>query len=224
MQDAVRVAAESVEEDIKMLDKELDSIDAAIGMPDVGTTHGNQGGKPLLGLAYGLITGDWWTGGSIALYGGAGRQIGLQFGTAAGLGVAIALGAPITLPVAVVALIAANIAAIFLDNNEKRINSIRKETTEQLRKAYFSDGDDKFIDPTARSIMERVDIVFEKAISDVKDVISDVFAQKEQVFEAMLKQAAMDTGEQDRLMEERKSAIAELDKLVKEASALDSSY
>ena len=224
LQESVQYAAESIADDMKTLVKDLDDLDVSVGLPSVGTKQKGQGGNPLLGIAYGLITGDWWTGGSIALYGGAGRQIGLQLGTAAGLGIAVALGAPITVPVAVAALIIANLVAIFTDNNEKRVNNIRKETVAQLQKAYFNEGEDKFIEPTAKSIMKRVDEIFGKAGSDVKAVISATFSEKEKVFEAMLEQADKDSSEKERLVKERAEMVAELDQVIQEAKALKESY
>lgn len=224
LQSAVKYAAESIENDIKILAKELDDLDVSVGLPAVDTEQNGQGGNPLFGIVYGLITSDWWTGGSIALYGGAGRQIGLQVGTAVGLSLAVALGAPITIPAAALALIAANIVAIFMDDNEKRVNNIRKETLAQLQKAYFDDGDDKFIEPNAKSIMKKVDKIFDKASSDVQDVISTTFAEKEKVFEAMLAQADIDNSEKDKLVKERMAAVADLDKIVEEARALQADY
>lgn len=224
MRSAVKYAAESIEDNVKMLAKELDDLDVSVGLPTVEAEQSGQGGNPLLGVAYGLITGDWWTGGSIAVYGGAGRQIGLQLGTAAGLGLAIALGVPIALPVAALALIAANIAAILMDNNEKRVNNIRKETLAQLQKAYFDDGDDKFIEPTTSSIMNRVGEIFDMASNDVKDVISATFSEKEKVFEAMLTQADMESNEKDKLVNDRKAAVADLDVIIEEVKALQAEY
>lgn len=217
---AVKSAAESIEDNIKILAKELDELDISVGLPSVATEQSGQGGNPLLGIAYGLITMDWWTGGSIALYGGAGRQIGLQLGTTAGLALAIALGVPIALPVAALALIAANIAGILMDNNEKRVNNIRQETLSQLQKAYFNDGDDNFIEPTASAIMKKVDEIFNLASSDVMDVISETFSEKEKVFEAMLAQADMESNEKEKFVAARKTAVAELDAIIEEVKAL----
>ncbi len=224
MKSSVKDAADSIEEDIRVLAEKLDALDVTVGLPAVENEQSGQGGNPLLGIAIGLITGDWWTGGCIALYGGAGRQIGLQLGVAAGLGVAIALGAPITLPVAALALIVTNILGIFMDNNGKRINKIRQETLSLLKKAYFEDGEDQFIEPTTSAIMEKVDEVFQKAGDDVRDVISATFDERGKVFEAMLKQASMDSREKDQLVRERKEAVKTLDEIIMDSKELQSAY
>lgn len=224
MQDAMKYAVSSVENDIKSLSAKLDALDVSVGLPSVETEHSGQGGNLLLGIAIGLLTGDWFTGGSIALYGGAGRQIGLQVGTAAGLGLAIALGAPITLPVAALALIAANIVAIFMDNNERRMRRIREETLTQLKKAYFEDGDDKFIEPSTNAIMERVDQVFDKACDDMKFAIEATFAEKKEMFNAMIEQANMEGKDQEKAVSARKDAIKDLDALILEAVQVRKEY
>lgn len=221
---AVKYAAECVENDIKMLVKNLDTLDVSVGLSSVDTKQSGHGGNPLFGILYGLLTFDVITGGSIALYGGAGRQIGLQIGTATGLGIAIALGAPITVPIATVALIAANILAIFMDSNTRRVNNIRKEILAQLQKAYFDDGEDKFIEPTSKAIMQKVDEMLDRVSNEVKDVISNSFVEKEKGFKTMLAQADMDSSEQERLIKKRQEAIANLDNIVKEAKSLKSNY
>ncbi len=191
LQSAIKYAAESIENDVQMLAKGLDDLDVSVGLPSVESEQNGHGGSPLLGIAYGLITGDWFTGSTIAAYGGAGRQLGFQFAAGAGLGIALALGAPITVPIYMLTVIGSTILAILSENNEKKIEKIRKSTLNTLQKAYFDDGEDKFIEPTAKSIMKKTDEIFDKIGKDIKDVIAATFSEKEKVFEAMLTQADM---------------------------------
>lgn len=93
-----------------------------------------------------------------------------------------------------------------------------------LQKAYFDDGEDKFIEPTAKSIMKKTDEIFDKIGKDIKDVIAATFSEKEKVFEAMLTQADMGKNEKDKLVKERKAAVAELDQIIEKSKALQADY
>lgn len=220
---AVAVAAKSVESDIKVLDGQLDALSASADLPTVEVDQKGEG-RPLLGAIYGLLTGDWFTGSTIAVYGKAGRQLGFQFAAGAGLGVAAILGAPITLPIVTVAAIGAAILGILTGNNERKLEKIRKETVQKWEKACFEDDNGEFINATTESIMKRVDQIFGKAGDDVKEVISVAFAEKEKVFETMLSQADLDSSQKDKLIMERKSAVENLTKVIDEAKVLQSNY
>ncbi len=220
---AVAVAAKSVESDIKVLDGQLDALSASADLPTVEVDQKGEG-RPLLGAIYGLLTGDWFTGSTIAVYGKAGRQLGFQFAAGAGLGVAAILGAPITLPIVTLAAIGATILGILTGNNERKLERIRKETVQKWEKACFEDDNGEFINATTESIMKRVDQIFGKAGDDVKEAISVAFAEKEKVFETMLSQADLDSSQKDKLIMERKIAIENLTKVIDEAKVLQSNY
>lgn len=224
LQSAIKYAAESIEDDIHMLDSELSALDVSVGLPSVESELSGYGGNPLFGILYGLITLDWFTGSTIAAYGGAGRQLGFQFAAGAGLGVAMALGAPITVPIYMLTVIGATILSILSENNEKKVEKLRKSTLDKLQKAYFDEGEDKFIEPTTKSIMKKVDEIFDNVANNVKNAISATFSEKEKVFEAMLAQADMDNSEKDKLVKKRKAAVAELDQIIEKARALQADY
>lgn len=206
-----------------MLDGQLDALSASADLPTVEVDQKGEG-RPLLGAIYGLLTGDWFTGSTIAVYGKAGRQLGFQFAAGAGLGVAAILGAPITLPIVTLAAIGATILGILTGNNERKLERIRKETVQKWEKACFEDDNGEFINATTESIMKRVDQIFGKAGDDVKEAISVAFAEKEKVFETMLSQADLDSSQKDKLIMERKIAIENLTKVIDEAKVLQSNY
>ena len=225
MQAAVSFAADSVKNDVEDLSRGLDDIDASLGVPKAQVEGGSgEEGNAILGVVYGMLTGDWWTGGSIVLYGGAGIQIGLQLGTSVGLGIAVALGAPITIPFAVGALIVSNFVAILVENNDKKIEKLRKTALLALEKACFDEGDDKFINPTANQIMERVDSIFDVASNNLKKAIDITITDKKKVFESMLEQANMSQEELNKAIQQRNSAVEELDKIIMEANTLQTNY
>lgn len=223
LKSTVKYAAESIEDDVKVLAEQLDALDTSVGLPTIETDQKGEG-SPLLGIAYGLLTGDWFTGSTIAVYGKAGRQLGFQFAAGAGLGVAAALGAPITLPMVALTAIAATVLGILTDNNEKKLEKIRRETVQQWEESCFEDSNDEFINATTKSIMERVDQIFDKVGDDVKEVISVTFTEKEKVFKAMLSQADLDSSQKDKLIKERKDAVENLTKVIDEAKVLQSNY
>lgn len=220
---AVAAAAKSVESDIKVLDGQVDELFVSADLPTVEVNQKGEG-RPLLGTIYGLCTGDWFTGSTIAIYGKAGRQLGFQFAAGAGLGVATILGAPITLPIVTLAAIGATILGILTGNNEKKLEKIRKKTVQQWEEACFGDGSDEFINANTETIMKKVDGIFGKAGDDVKEVISITFAEKEKEFKTMLSQADLDRTQKDKLIKERKSAVEKLAKVIDEAKALQSNY
>ncbi len=225
MKAAVSFAADSVKNDVEDLSRGLDDIDASLGVPKAQVEGGSgEEGNAILGVVYGMLTGDWWTGGSIVLYGGAGIQIGLQLGTSVGLGIAVALGAPITIPFAVGALIVSNFVAILVENNDKKIEKLRKTALLALEKACFDEGDDKFINPTANQIMERVDSIFDVASNNLKKAIDITITDKKKVFESMLEQANMSQEELNKAIQQRNSAVEELDKIIMEANTLQTNY
>lgn len=72
--------------------------------------------------------------------------------------------------------------------------------------------------------MKKVDEMLDRVSNEVKNVISNTFAEKEKGFKTMFAQADMDSSEQERLIKKRQEAIANLDNIVKEAKSLKSNY
>lgn len=222
---AISTAADGIKSDVEDLSRGLDNIDISLGVPKT-QVEGKSGGEgnAILGVAYGMLTGDWWTGGSIAVYGGAGRQIGLQLGTSVGLGAAVAFGVPITLPFAVGALIAANVVAILTENNDKKVEKLRRNALSSLEKACFDEGDDEFITPTASKIMKKVDSMFDVASNNIKEALDVTFTEKKKVLEATLEQANMSQEEKNKAIQQRNSAVEDLDKIIEEANKVQVNY
>lgn len=225
IQNAIKEAAENIEKDVIVLSKRLDALDNSIGLPEVDTDSSGTIKNILVGLVYGLITQNWLVSATTAAYGGLARQFGYNLAAgAAYLGIAQILCAPISLPLLALASIGGTIAAILSENSDKKIEKIRKNVLKEMKKAYFTEGESAFIEPTKNAIMKNVDEVFTQASDDIKAAIDITFAEKGKIFEAMLDQANLDSENKEQLIKERNDALAELGGIVAEAKQLQAEY
>ena len=226
MANTLEYAAEGIKDDTDAFAAKLEKIDATIGIDEkTGGTSSGTVSSVLLGVVYGIITQDWFTGATVAVYGKGTmlRQLGYQAAWGAAAGLAVAVGIPITWPILIAGGIIATLIGIIMQKGEKKVEKMRKEVLSNLREAYFGSSS-SFISDTKNSIMTKVKEVFSKAKGDIQVAIDADVNNKKQSIEAIIKADGQSKDDKKKGIELRKKAVDELDKVIEEALALKSNY
>ncbi|MBR2589739.1 MAG: dynamin family protein [Clostridia bacterium] len=227
--EALQYASNGIKNDVDAFSESLGKIQEEITGAEIGEADSGTASNVLTGVVYGLVTGDWFTAGSVAVFGKETmlRQIGFQAAWGAIAGVAVLAGAPITLPVLVIGGIVASALGIVSGKSDKKVAKMKRDVLGKLRAACFDKKDGKpsaFITNTKASILKGVDGVFDKAADDVRYAMEeDIRVQKESV-EAVLKNDKKSESEKKQEIQQRKDAVEELEKVIAEAQALKDSY
>ena len=155
LQKSIQESVEDVRPNLELVAQELRGVAGIV----IGT-EGKSGtfGDVATGLAYALLTGDWFTGGLSAIYGKGAmiKGVAFQFGAGLLLGIAGALGAPITLPVVAIAGIGAAILAIITGNSDRKIERIKKQIVKSVCQEHQAEANRENRDKTVESIMNNI--------------------------------------------------------------------
>ena len=166
---AITESVQTIRPNLTQIARELRDVNESVVGGTSGSGNGDLG-NIALGLAYAMLTGDWFTGGMSAIYGkGAmGRAIAFQFAAGVGLGVLVLMGAPITLPVVVVTAIGASILAVLTSDNEKKIEKIKTQTVKTFRESFKQPEALGSQEETVTAVMDNVRALVDGACEDME--------------------------------------------------------
>ena len=213
MKSAVEESAKAIRPDLNQIAKDLTDITDMVA----GESHKGDGtvGNIAVGLAYAMITGDWFTSGMSAIYGkGAmARGIAFQAGAGVALGVMMAAGVAISLPLVAVAAIGASIAAILTDNNKKKVEKIKVQSVKDFRKAYASEEAAKDIDKMVDSVLKNVREYIDSACSDMDEALARDIKDTEDSIQQMINESKLGQDAKDRQIKARLEAAKKLEEI-----------
>lgn len=217
LQKSVHESTEAIRPDLELVAQELGDV---AGIMVGGASKSTAVADVATGLAYALVTGDWFTGGLSAIYGKGAMVKGIAFQAGAGalLGLAALLGAPVTLPVAAIAGIGASILAIITGNSDKKVQRIKKQVASTIRDHHRADENKQSRDATVDSIMANVRSFMDSACADMDNALAADIRNTENMIRQVLEESRLGREEKQRQMNSRNAAIRELEQI--ESSAL----
>ena len=180
-----------------------------------------------LGLAYAIVTGDWFTGSMSAIYGKGAMVRGIAFQAAAGAAVGIAcmvIGVPITLPIVVAAAIGGSILSVLTDNNKKKVEKIKVKAVEALRKSYKEEEARSSLRKKVDEIMANTESYIESACSDMENALAADIRETENSIQQMIDINETDQEEKQSRMAACRGAAERLKELQREAVRLCGTY
>lgn len=214
MKNAVTESAQQIRPDLEQIAKDLNGITNTItGV--TGKTNDGTVGNIALGLAYAMLTGDWFTGSMGAIYGKGtmARGIAAQVGTGLALGVLFSLGAPITLPVVVVSAIGASILAILTDNNKKKVSKIKVQVVKSFKEYFDSSESEDENKKVITEVMEKVKSYINDACEDMDAALAEDIKGTEDNIKQMIQESKMSQDEKREQIDKRSSAVEKLKEL-----------
>ena len=179
-----------------------------------------------IGVAYAVLTGDWFTGGMSAIYGKGAMVRGIAFQAAAGvvLGTLLVVGAPITLPVVVVSAIGASIAAVLTGNNKKKVEKIKSQAVSDLRSTYRGAEAQESLNEKVDEVMKIVESYIDSASNDMENALKYDIKATEDSIQQMIDESEAGQGEKKRQIQARSRAVDKLKELQKKAMELCKKY
>lgn len=210
LQKSIQESVEDVRPNLELVAQELRGVAGIV----IGT-EGKSGtfGDVATGLAYALLTGDWFTGGLSAIYGKGAmiKGVAFQFGAGLLLGIAGALGAPITLPVVAIAGIGAAILAIITGNSDRKIERIKKQIVKSVCQEHQAEANRENRDKTVESIMNNISSFMDSACSDMDNALAADIQKTEDMINQILEESRLGQAEKQRQIDARKVAIQKLE-------------
>lgn len=224
MKSAVEESARAIRPDLKQIAKDLNDITDMVA----GSVHSGDStaGNIAVGLAYAMITGDWFTGGMSAVYGkGAmARGIAFQAGAGVALGVLMAAGVAISLPVMAVTAIGASIAAILTDNNDRKVEKIKRQSVKDFRKVFSSKEASEDINKMVNDVMENVNTYVNNACGDMDEALAKDIKDTEDSIQQMIDESGLSQKAKDDQIKVRNDAISDLEVIRKRALEICGEY
>ena len=204
---AIQEATKDIDANLKQISGELSDITDMVA----GTTASKAGeaiGNVAIGVAYAILTGDWFTGGMSVVYGKGAMARGMAFqaATGVGLGLLMLAGAPIGLPVVVIASIGASIAAIITSNNDKKVDKIKTQAVSDVRKAYKDPQSKETVEKQVAGVMKNVEAYFEHASSAMQEALKEDIKATEDSIQQMIDEATLSKEEKETQIAKRNEA------------------
>lgn len=221
----------AVEESVKAIRPDINQIAQDLaGITDMVSGGINSGsgtaGNIAVGLAYAMITGDWFTGGMSAVYGKGAMARGIAFQAGAGivLGTLMAAGVAISLPVIAVSAIGASVASILTDNNKKKVEKIKVQAIKDLRKTFSSPEAENDINKMVNGILKNIRDYVDSACDDMNSALAQDIKDTEDSIQQIIDESKLAQEEKDKQMKARNEASSELREIRKEALNICGEY
>ncbi len=210
-----RSVKESVEDIRPNLDLVARELQATAGIVIGSEPKSGTFGDIAAGLAYALVTQDWFTGGLSAIYGKGAmiKGIGFQMGAGFILGIAGALGAPITLPVVAIASIGASILAIITGNSDRKVERIKKQVVKSICEQHPAEANSQNRNKTVDEIMSNISSFMDSACSDMDNALAADIKKTEDMIKQVLKESELGQAEKQKQITARNAAIAQLEQV-----------
>lgn len=224
LKDAIQESTRAIRPDLEQISRDLEAV--------VGMVSGKSGSGDgtvsniAIGVAYAVLTGDWFTGGMSAIYGKGAMVRGIAFQAAAGvvLGTLLVVGAPITLPVVVVSAIGASIAAVLTGNNKKKVEKIKSQAVSDLRSTYRGAEAQESLNEKVDEVMKNVESYIDSASNDMENALKYDIKATEDSIQQMIDESEAGQGEKKRQIQARSRAVDKLKELQKKAMELCKKY
>ena len=224
LEQVVKDSTEKIMPNLNQISRELSDVtDIAAGYKQ---SEQSNASNVAVGVAFGLLTGDWLTGSMSAIYGKRemARSVLYQVGAGAGLGLLALAGAPITLPVIAVAWIGTSIAAILNGDNESRVERIKEQAVEDFRNSFTAAESQDQIDGMVEAVMKKVREHFKLTGDDMESALNMDIKNTENELQQMLNANSTDADVKKAQITERQNAIEQLADVKKEALKIAYSY
>lgn len=172
-----------------------------------------------IGLAYAILSGDWFTGGMSAIYGKGAMVRGMAFQAAAGfgLGLLLAAGVSISMPMITIAAIGASVLSVVTSSTDKKVEKIKAQAVKSFRKSYSGPEVTESILSTTDSVVESVESFFSAACSDMDAALKQDIRDTEDDIQRIIEGSKMDENEKLRQCEARRKAVSSLQDIRDEA-------
>lgn len=215
---------EGIQEDLITVAEQLNDVDVIL---TEGTVKGAKSGfasSAALGVCFGVLTGDWYTGAMSAAYGKGilVKSVAIQTGIALGTGALLAAGVAVSLPVFLGAIIVGDLISILSSNTEKQKAKILKSVTENSRKEFKKATEDQ--QKNVDNIMKNVSAHLGKVCSDMSAALNADIEQKETLINATIEGISKEKGEKDLEIRKRSEAVEQLQKIAGEAERICEKY
>ena len=215
---------EGIQKDLVTVAEQLNDVDVIL---TDGTVKGGKSGtvsSAALGVCFGVLTGDWYTGAMSVAYGKGvlAKSVAIQAGIGVVTGTLLAMGVAVSLPAFIGAIILGDLISILSSNTEKQKTKSMKSVTENSRKEFAKATEDqrKNVD----SIMKNVNAHLGKVCSDMSAALKADIEQKEALINATIGGISKEKDEKDLEIRRRNEAAEELQKIAAEAEQISRKY
>ena len=224
LKNAVTESTRQINPELQQIAKELTNItDLASGFK---ASEQSNMSNIAVGVAFGLLTGDWLTASTSAIYGkrAMARNVVYQLGAGVGLGVLALAGAPITLPVIAVTFIGTSIAAILTGDNKGKVNRIKAQVVSDFRKSFKDSKAQSDLDKMIEGIMDSARKYLNAAATDMEAALAMDIKGTEQVINQIIETNNMSLTEKNLQIAQRNEAVQKLSDIKKSALAIGQNY
>ena len=225
MTEAIKESVDTIRPNLVQIARDLEQVNTTISGGDVTIKNGDAS-NIALGVAYALLTGDWFTGGMSAVYGkGAmGRAVAFQFAAGIGLGLLAAAGVVVTLPAIIVASLGASILAVLSNNNEKQVEKIKKQVVSNLRESFKGTDGIETRESIVDGVMSQIETLVQAACDDMNEALRADIQASEDSIQQRITVCSADQSKKEAQKKAWEESVNELQDIEKKALAICGEY
>lgn len=221
---AVKESTEQIRPDLNRIAEDLTNItDIASGYKQ---SEESNIGNIALGVAFGLITGDFLTGSMSAVYGARTmvRTAVFQFGAGVGLGLLAVAGAPITVPIVAVTVIGASIAAILSSDNEGKVERIKVQAVRDFKNSFSNAKAKEDVDKMVEAIMVNVKEYINNACITMETALAEDIENTSKMIQQIIDNNNLSLSKKREQINSRNNAVKKLETLKDSARSIAKEY
>ncbi len=213
-----------IQQELTDIARQLDSVDLILAE---GTVQGGSSGtvsSVALGVAFALLTGDWFTGGMSAVYGKGVmvKAIGAQAAYGLAMGMAMGAGIAVSWPVFLAGAILVSIATVLTNNPEKQKSKITRTVVTKSREGFASDKESQ--EKNVEKIMQGVRKHMNKLCDDMAQAMKKDIRQKEALIQSTIDAVAAEKSNKEQMVSDRVNAVKNLDEIGRETDTICAEY
>lgn len=219
-----KACVEDIQQELTNIARQLEGVDLILADETVKGENSGTASSVALGVAYTLLTGDWFTGGISAVYGkGAmAKAVGAQAAYGLAVGAAINAGIVITWPAFLAGAIIVSIAAALTNNPEKQKAKIAKTVVTKSREGFASDKENQ--KKNVEKIMDGVEKHLNRLCDDMAQAMKKDIHQKETMIQLTIDEAAAEKREKEKIVSDRVNAVKDLEEIRRETDVICAEY
>ena len=224
LQESIRESAQSVEKQLQNLADQLENINSLLAYGTIKKGGTGKASSIALGLAWGLLTGNWFTSGISAIYGKGAfvKALAAQAAVALGTSVLLAAGVAVSLPAFLAAAVVSQIGAVLIDSTEKRMVKMKKDVVCKYREGYLADP--KNVESNVEAIVANIKSYVDAACNDMDAALDADVKASEDLINVTIRDKKKSQEERDQEIKKREGAIKDLTQITNEAAQICEKY
>lgn len=224
LHDSIIDSAKSMEKELEILAAQLENVNSLLSYGTFKKGGTGRTSSIALGLAWGIMTGNWFASGISAIYGKAAFGKALVAQTAVGLvtGVLLGAGVAVSLPVFITAAVAAQIGAVLVSNTESQLRRMKKDIVKKYREGYRENP--KNAEDNVEAVMENIKRYISSVCDEMDNALNNDVAEAQNLIDDAIKSTEQSIEERIREIKRRENAMNELTCITDETAQICGKY